>query len=167
MLGVVASMFSVLLIATGIAKLRRPQDTARALAATHVPLPREATYLLASLEIAVGCTALVAPTAATLGAQTVMYALFLGWVIVALRLEVPLASCGCLGRDDTQPYWGHVVVNVVALVASAVTARTGSLLWAAESRLGLATNLFLVAAGAWLAWHVIDTGAVARARRTT
>ncbi len=158
-------MFSLLLVATGAAKLWRPHDTARAIRAVGLPFALALTLLLGVAEIVVGGLALAAPSALAMGAQATLYGAFLVWVVVALRRKVPLASCGCLGRDDTPPYWGHVVIDASAVLVSAVTAVTGSLVWVVESGLATATHVILVAAGAWMAWNVIGVAATATARR--
>lgn len=166
MFGVVAGIFSALLIATGVAKLTRPHETARALAEVGVPQALPATYLLAGTEVMVGGAALVAPHRFTLAAQTTMYLVFLAWVVIALKRDVPLASCGCLGRDDTPPYWGHVVLNVLAITASGAAMINGADLWALSEGLARVTNITMVAGGAWLAWQVMGAGAVAARRQS-
>lgn len=55
---------------------------------------------------------------------------FAGFVAFALVRDLPLQSCGCFGRDDTQPTWLHVAVNISAAAAGIwiAVARTGDLL---------------------------------------
>lgn len=152
-----AAIFSLLLILTGIAKLRRPNDTARALRAMSIPLPRVATGLVASVEVVVGTGALVLGSSFLFGAQAVLYAVFLAWVTTALVRDVPIASCGCLGREDTPPYWGHVILNVVAVAASATAAITGEVPVAGFAELG--AFLLVVVVGTGLGWVILDEGA--------
>lgn len=152
-----AAIFSLLLILTGIAKLRRPNDTARALGAMNIPMPRVATGLLASMEVIVGAGALVLGSSLLLGVQAGLYTLFLAWVAAALVKEVPIASCGCLGREDTPPYWGHVILNVVAVAASATAAITGQVPISGFPE--LAAFLLVVVVGTALGWAILDEGA--------
>jgi hypothetical protein len=70
-----------------------------------------------------------------------------------------------LGRDDTPPYWGHLVVNGVAVVTGVATALTGSEMWAIESATATVAHVLLAALGAWLAWNVIGVAAMITARR--
>lgn len=153
----VASIFSLLLIITGAAKLRRPDETARSLREIGIPFARPLTLVLAGAEILVGATALATGHQVALLAQALMYSVFLAWVLIALRLDVPMATCGCLGRDDTPPYWGHVLLNSFAVAGSGATA----LLMASVSLEGLAglADVAIVLVGAGLAWALLDQGA--------
>ncbi len=152
-----AAIFSLLLILTGIAKLRSPNDTARALRAMNIPMPRVATGLVASLEVVVGTGALALGSSLLYGVQAGLYAVFLAWVIAALVKEVPMASCGCLGREDTPPYWGHVILNVVAVAASAAAAISGNVPVAGVPE--SAAFLLVVVVGTALGWAILDEGA--------
>jgi hypothetical protein len=152
-----AAIFSLLLILTGIAKLRRPNDTARALGAMNIPLPRVATGVVATVEVVVGTGALVLGSSLLIGLQAGLYALFLAWVAAALVKDVPIASCGCLGREDTPPYWGHVILNIFAVAASATAAITGQVPVAGLPE--LAAFLLVVVVGTSLGWIVLDEGA--------
>lgn len=158
----VAAVFSLLLVATGLAKLRRPSETARALSALGIPGARIATLALSVVEIIVGVTALLTSAPLALVVQAGLYGAFGVWVWLAMAKGVPIASCGCLGRADTPPYWGHLFLNGLALVASLIAIRAGSVLpvgileWSAQ--------LFVVVAGAGLAWAILGIGAVAAGR---
>jgi uncharacterized membrane protein YphA (DoxX/SURF4 family) len=152
-----AAIFSLLLIVTGIAKLRRPNDTARALAAMHLPFPGLLTRLVAIAEVAIGVGALVVGTPILFAAQALLYALFLGWVGAALAKGVPIASCGCLGREDTPPYVGHLILNGLGVLASVGAAITGTV--PVDGLLEVIALLLLVAVGTALAWTVLDEGA--------
>lgn len=152
-----AATFSLLLVATGVAKLLRPGDTARALSMLGVPRSREGTFLLAMTEIAVGAAALVTGHWVALGMQTGLYAGFLAWVSVALARRIPIASCGCLGRDDTPPSWGHLILNGLAVVASLSAIQLGPV--ALNGALEATTQLVLVTIGSALAWAILGVGA--------
>ncbi len=152
-----AAIFSLLLILTGFAKLRRPNDTARALGAMKIPYPRIATGLVASMEVVVGTGALVLGASLLLGVQAGLYAVFLAWVTAALVKGVPIASCGCLGREDTPPYWGHVILNGIAVAASAGGAIAGEVTVSGFPE--MAALLLIVAVGTALGWAILDEGA--------
>jgi hypothetical protein len=65
------------------------------------------------------------------------YLAFAGFVLAALRRDVPLSSCGCFGVQDTPPSPGHVILNVAAAaVALAVAARPGGAALADIGHLG-------------------------------
>jgi hypothetical protein len=105
-----------LLGVAGGTKAIHPRDTAVAL---RVPgwrwAPTARVVRVAALfEVAVAVVAvgMAGPVPAVL--VTVSYAAFSGFVALALLRRWPLASCGCLGKADTAPTWGHVAVNVGA-----------------------------------------------------
>lgn len=153
-----AQVFSVLLFATGVAKLLRPGDTGRALSAIGLPLGRPLARVLGLAEMVVGVGALLSGSPIWYLSQAALFGAFLVWVVLARRLDVPMASCGCLGRDDTPPYWGHVLVDGLAVVTSAGAAMAPSQL--AGSEWGyLVVHITLVGVGALMAWWVLGEGA--------
>ncbi|HEY5889773.1 MAG TPA: MauE/DoxX family redox-associated membrane protein [Acidimicrobiia bacterium] len=158
MLGTTAAIFSALLVATGMAKVVKPFDTARAIRAMGLQVNDNAARLLGLAEISIGVSVLVTRSAPAYIAQGVMYLSFLVWIVAALRRSVPVASCGCLGTPDTPPYWGHIVVNVVA-VASSIGA--GLEVARGQGNPGSTGFLGLIVAlvGGALAWMVIGEGA--------
>ena len=156
MLATAAAVFSALLLITGATKLRHPKETARALGELGFPLGLPLTYLLAASEVVVGSWALIRRTGPSLAAQGTLYVAFLFWIGMALRSGVPIRSCGCLGKDDTPPYWGHTLLNATASAVSIGAALT----WVGQltTTWSIADGV-LVVVGAWLAWMVIDQGA--------
>jgi len=155
MYGTTAAVFSLLLIVTGVAKIRSPQDVNRALAALGLPSFRSAGLLIGAAEVAVGIAALFA--AVGLLAQGILYLGFAIWVLVALRRDVPLASCGCLGKDDTPPTVGHLVMNLIAVAAS-LGAVAGGPIRLGEGIVGVA-QLVVVGVGVFLSYVVLTDGA--------
>ena len=159
MLFTTTAIFSVLLVLTGIAKLRRPGDVERALRDFGAPTFRGSGVVLGGVEIVVGLGALLTP--AVLWAQAVLYLGFALWVIAALRRQVPIASCGCFGRDDTPPTGAHVFLNLVGAAASMMAPLTS-----AEpivgAGLGLVAQLVAMIAGAFLAYLVLTEYAALR-----
>jgi hypothetical protein len=125
---------SGLLIAAGVGKAARPDDTARALAAL-LPASASASWSLAGLrwavrigalaEAALGVAALVVPRPVTAALVALSYVCFFGVVAYARRRGGPLATCGCFGRPDTPPTVLHMVLDL-ALAAAAVAVAVGA-----------------------------------------
>jgi len=156
MFGTSAAIFSLLLVVTGLAKLRRPEETSKALSAFGLPTHRLVGWALGLMEVAIGLLALV--SSIFLGIQSALYLGFVVWVIAALRLDVPLASCGCLGRADTPPYWGHLALDIVAVFVSLGAVIAYSPVIVSVSLASLA-QVVVVGAGVFLSWVVVDHGA--------
>lgn len=160
MLALVAAVYSALLIVTGFAKLRRPGETSRALAMFGLPSELWVGWSLGGVEVTVGFAALVLAAQWAYLAQGLLYLGFAIWVLVAIRSDIPLSSCGCLGRDDTPPYWGHLALNLaggtVTLLAVALGSTEGPLI--AFSLVGV-THAALIGIGVFLGWLVLDAGA--------
>jgi Methylamine utilisation protein MauE len=104
--------------ASGVVKMARPDDTARALRTAGLPFGRVAVRVGAVGEVAVAVAAVAAPGALTGGLVAVSYAAFATFVILALRKDWPLASCGCFGRPDTRPTAAHAGLNLGAGVVA-------------------------------------------------
>jgi len=158
--GLTAAMFSILLVVTGVAKMRAPADTARAIRAMGLPIHDQVGRLLGGVEVIVGFGALSTGFVPFLLAQGIMYAAFLGWVLLAKMKALPMESCGCLGTPDTPPYWGHMVVDSIAVISSLGVALSGQgrrLFEGPPSE--MAAGLALVVLGAALSWVVIGDGA--------
>lgn len=102
---------SLLLGAAGLAKLRRPDETARALAAAGLKGSRRAVRALAAAEAAVCAGALVDPGALTGSLVALCYLAFAGFVAAAIRAGWPLSSCGCFAKPDTAPGPVHLVLD--------------------------------------------------------
>jgi hypothetical protein len=155
MYGTAAAIFSLLLILTGVAKIRSPHDVARAIGALGLPTWTALGVLIGAAEVAVGALALFAGPG--LWVQGLLYAGFAGWIFLALRRDVPLASCGCLGKDDTPPTWAHLVMNLIAVGVSLAAAAEGPV--RLIDGLGSVAQLAVVAAGVFLAYIVLTDGA--------
>lgn len=110
---------SVVLAAAGVAKLARPDDTARALRIAGLPHHRRLVRAGAAGEVAIGVAALALPGAVTGGLVAAVYAAFAAFVAVALAQGWPLSSCGCFGRPDARPGYPHLVLNVAAAAVAA------------------------------------------------
>jgi hypothetical protein len=115
---------SVLVVA-GLAKLRRPDETARALvgalggdrvtwgAAVRAGALAEALVGALSL-LSGGRWAALAVCASYTG-----FAVYVSWARLSRR---PLATCGCLGEPDTPPTWIHSALCAAAALTAAVAA---------------------------------------------
>jgi hypothetical protein len=120
------------LVAAGVAKAWRPDDTARALArrgpegraaqGSSWRQWRRAVRAGALVEALVGLAALAAPGPVTVGLVALSYVAFSVVVLSALRRGGSLSSCGCFGRPDTPPTGVHLGLNLVLAGTSAAYA---------------------------------------------
>ena len=152
MLATAAAIFSVLLIVTGAAKIVRPHDLTKALVDLGLPRVPAAGLMVGIVEVAIGLGALLFSPA--LIAQGVLYAAFAVWVLVALRGDVPIASCGCLGRDDTPPTIAHIVLNVLGAVLSFGAVSGDGLV--IESALEGIAQVVVIGVGVFLSYLVLN-----------
>ena len=113
---------AALLAVGGAMKAARPVDTAHALRGVGLPGWPLLVRIGGLVEIAIGVSAVVAGGTASAVLVAVSYAAFIGFVLVALRRDAPIASCGCLGKADTPPSRLHVGINLVALAAAVTVA---------------------------------------------
>lgn len=112
------------LAGAGMAKLWRPDYTARALQMTGFRLAgrrvgRGAVRVGASAETAIAVLAFVLPGPVPGALVAATYSAFALFVLVALDQGWPLSSCGCFGRPDSKPGYPHAILNVGAAVAAA------------------------------------------------
>ena len=162
MLAPTATVFSLLLTITGIAKVVRPRDVEKALASLGLPRIRGAGIVIGAAEVVVGLTAIFFPE--MLIAQGLLYTGFAIWVLVALRSGAPLASCGCLGRNDTPPTVSHITLNVIGSLVSFIAA-LGDPLDLTFGTGGLATGVAILVA-VFLAYVILtDAAALSGVRR--
>lgn len=111
-----------LLAGAGLAKLWRPDDTAGALRVAGLPSHRQLVRAGAAVEVTVASVAVAVPGALTGGLVAAAYFAFTGFVAIALVKRWPLASCGCFGRQDARPGFGHLLLDAGATLVA--------LLWA-------------------------------------
>jgi hypothetical protein len=150
-----AAIFSLLLLVTGAVKVGRPRDVARAIGEMGLPIAWWSGIGIGVVEIAVGVAALLHPNG--LLAQGATYAIFAGWVAAALRRDAPLASCGCLGREDTPPSAGHLALNIVAVVVSFAAVTSGPVVLIPG--LGGVAQVAVVVVGLFISYIVLTDGA--------
>jgi hypothetical protein len=151
---------AALLVLSGIPKLRHPAGTVNALRSIGVRRTGvAAARVLTTIELVVGCAAVVIGGRSSDWAVSVVYLGFSVFLIAALRKSAP--SCGCTGRHDTPPTPAHLVMTAMFAIASAIAAsyggRTGLLAMARAAH--PATSLTLLAyAGVvtWLGWALLN-----------
>lgn len=125
-------------------------------------LPTIAHRPLGALEMLVGGWALLVPSPASAAAVSVTYALLSVTLAVAIARREP--DCGCFGVEPVRPAWGHFVVNVVLMVASAA-AIVSSWHRPATGAWLLTVGVSLV--GAAMLAELLSTGAEVRRLRTS
>lgn len=158
MLSLSAAVFSGLLVVTGWVKMVRPADTAIAVTAMGLPIGTVVVRTLASAEILIGLAVVLTMDSRALVGQALLYAVFLLWIANAMRRGAPIESCGCLGRHDTPPYWGHLALNGIALAISLLAALTVHG-WPAAGPAATAGQVVIVGLGVWLGWNILGAGA--------
>ncbi len=105
----------VLLLVSGVGKVRNPGRTEPALRAIGLPARPNAVRLLGVVELTVGIAGFCVGPAAVFVA-----ALYGALALVAWRLyrHSPATPCGCLGAATAPVSVAHVVLNVVAMVVA-------------------------------------------------
>jgi len=156
------------LVVAGLAKTRRPQDTARALGVLIPRLPlRMGGYgvrVAAGFEAVLGCVAMVEPRPVLAGGVAASYLAFAGYVAFARSRGGVLASCGCFGTPDTPATRTHVVVDLGLAAGAAAVAGAGPAgnLVTILGRQPLAGVPLLVLAGVGTALVIVTMTSLAR-----
>jgi len=109
---------ALLLVLAGALKLVDPSGTVGALRALGVVVDDARVRVLAGAEMALGALALAVANEVIALAVALSYAGFALVIVVALVRELPIDSCGCLGRLETPPGGRHLVVVGVALLGA-------------------------------------------------
>jgi hypothetical protein len=151
---------AALLAAAGAAKVLAPHDTTTALRAARLPASEVTVRIGGLAEAAVGVAAIATGGAIAAVLVAVSYAGFAAFVLLALRRDTPLASCGCFGKDDTPPTRLHLVLDlgaVAAAVAVVVDPGPGLAGVLRDQPLGGVPFLTLVLAGAALAYLALTS----------
>jgi uncharacterized membrane protein YphA (DoxX/SURF4 family) len=105
---------SVLLAIAGWMKLYRPGFTAGAIRAVGIPASDVIVRVLGAAELGVGIWAAMTGARAAAATVGMFYLGFTVFVVLALRNDSPISSCGCFGSEDTPPNIGHVLLDVSA-----------------------------------------------------
>jgi len=166
---------AALLVGAGVAKARRPDDTARAVrqltGRASLAAVSALVRCLAVAEALLGAAALAHPdpfSAALVGAS---YLGFTGFVLWARARGGALATCGCFGTPDTPPTIGHAALDAGFALSAALVALRGRGGWlpaALAHQYGHGVPLVIAAAAcAWLSVLVMSSlgrlGALRRA----
>lgn len=113
---------ALLLVGGGVAKVVDPVDTVGALRGAGVRASSPMVRIGAMAEVAVGCFALAVGSRTAAVLVGLSYLAFTVFVARAIVKELPIASCGCFGREDTPPSVVHLGVNLCAVAAAAAVA---------------------------------------------
>ena len=113
---------TALLGGAGALKIARPAPTAGALRQMGVPASDTAVRIVATAELAVATAAVVDGSRPFAALVALSYLAFAAFVLVALRRDVPLSSCGCFGVEDTPPTAVHLVINLAAAATAGAVA---------------------------------------------
>ncbi|MGH9101459.1 MAG: MauE/DoxX family redox-associated membrane protein [Acidimicrobiales bacterium] len=113
---------AALLLVGGVAKLLRPADTARALAASGLGRSELVVRVAAAAEAALGLLAVLDDQRWPAAMLAASYACFTAFVLAARRRNLPIATCGCFGVPDTPPTVTHAVVTAAAAACGAAVA---------------------------------------------
>ncbi|HEX2154977.1 MAG TPA: MauE/DoxX family redox-associated membrane protein [Acidimicrobiia bacterium] len=157
--GVLEAWFFIaaaLLVVSGGSKLWDPAPTRGALVSSGLPSGPWTAPALGIAEILAGLAGTLVGGWASLTVAAI-YLAFAGFVAYALLRKIPLQSCGCFGRTDTPPTWGHLVFNVVsagaAVGVSVVNSAPFDLL--ADQPLWGLPYLGFVALGVWVVYLLL------------
>jgi hypothetical protein len=111
---------AALLAGSALAKLRRPESAAEALAELRLPSSRSLVRLASVAELA-AATLMIARPAVGAPAAATLFAAFAALVLAQLR-RGSIRSCGCLGSAQLPPSRLHIAVNL-AFAACCAAAR--------------------------------------------
>lgn len=148
---------ALLLAAAGLAKVRRPADTAIALRRAGLPVPAWVVRAGAAAEVAVAGWAFTSARVPAL-LVALSYLGFAAFVLLALRRGSPVSSCGCFGKADSPPTRAHVVVNLAAAGGAgwaALHAHPAGIALLRHQPLGGLPLVVLLGAAAYLAYLVM------------
>lgn len=150
-------MFALLLVVSGVPKLRDPAATTRALHAIGLPPNLNLGRAVGVVEIATGSAAIVFGGTIAAAALGLLYAGFAGFILVGLRSS-QVSSCGCFGTDDTPPSALHLLIDIAAAATGLTLALhpIGDLVSVMGDTPWLGVPLLLlVLVGTWLALLVL------------
>lgn len=108
---------TAILAGAGMAKLWRPDYTARALQATGARVAgrrpgRSLVRAMAACEVAIAVAAIALPGPPTGALVAAAYGAFGLFVLLALQRGWSLSTCGCFGRPDSRPTYLHAVLDL-------------------------------------------------------
>ena len=127
MLGALAAAAALLLVGSGLAKLRSPAPVAQTLVALVPVLARRRRRLPALARVLGGAELAVGTAVLAVGGRVpfaCLAASYLAFAAVAIRLRTGnrAVPCGCFGRVDAPVGAAHIVLNAVAAGVAAAAA---------------------------------------------
>ncbi len=143
-----------LLVLAGATKILRPDATAQALLDAGLLGTLGAARTVGVVEVVVGAWACCAPTAGgavALGALYVLFAGYLGFLLVA---RPDAGSCGCAGSTPIPPSRLHLALNLAAAAAGfayATTSAPSVATWTASLGWAAVPVVFGLVVAGWLA----------------
>lgn len=164
MLDIAVAALAMVLVVSGVLKVRDPEATVPMLAAVGLPGTRPLVYGVAAAEIVIGAVALVIGGPVAVAALGLLYAGFAVVSLVLLRSD-EVVPCGCFGQRSATVTPLHVGVNAVAALVGLAAAALGAPgLYAASDDRSAAVVAVATVAAALLAAAVVAllTGAVGR-----
>lgn len=167
---------AIVLVVSGLQKLRRPAGAARAVrtlaralaAPPHLVRVASSTVtlrVLGAVEVVAGLGVLTTPWSVATWTLAALYAGFAVFVVAALATGAPLHSCGCFGEADAPPTARHVAVDA-AIAALAVLAATDTGAGAPRETLGSSSGggALVALAAAVVLWALLGGAAALRPR---
>jgi hypothetical protein len=113
---------ALLLLGSGLSKLRSPESTVEAARSGGLPATSALVRCFGLVEVVAGVAALAGATGAAV-VVALLYAGFAGFLARGL-VRGDLESCGCFAGDRSAPSWLHVAVDA-ALAAAALVVAVG------------------------------------------
>lgn len=151
------SVGALLLVLSGMGKLRDPRQLAQALYSLGWPHHTLVVWSLALAEVCAGAAALAVGGVGALG-EAALFGSFAAFLGVVLLRRIPMSTCGCTGSNATPPTWAHCLLNLaVALCAGlgAVNNSPSMYRTAVDLRYTAPVYLVGVAATAWLGYLLV------------
>ena len=143
---------SVVIVASGVAKIVSPDGFASLLRSLGLPQRRSLAVLAGIVEVVLGTAALLLGGVLVAALVAVAYAVFA--VVILLARRSGAQDCGCFGVASAPPSILHAVVNLASGLVAAAIAVIGDVPWIGEvladqPALGVPYVIALVT-GAWL-----------------
>jgi hypothetical protein len=151
------SVGALLLVLSGLGKLRNPEPMAQALYSLGWSHHAIVVRTLGSVEIAAGLTALAIGGVGALG-EAGLYGSFATVLAVILLKGIPMSTCGCAGANATPPTWAHALLNLLVAVCAVGGAALGTpsvYRVARELKYMMPVYVLGVCATAWLAYLIV------------
>ncbi len=160
-LAVLVDLIAVVVVVSGVVKVRSPRPFADLTATVGVPGGTVGARFAGLLEIALGVWVLATGARIACAVLALAYVTFAVVVVAARRAGAP--SCGCFGATAAPPSVVHVVVNLVSAAVAATAALAGDVDGIAatlsDQPMAGVPFLLLLGTGAWLLVSLDTVGA--------